>query len=56
MNVKNEKDDSGNITIYVSSVIRDSENLKFGSIESDDEWLHSIVSFAESSVEDNKAQ
>lgn len=35
---KNEKDDSGNITIYVSSVIRDSENLKFGSIESDDEW------------------
>lgn len=35
---KNEKDESGNITIYVSSVIRDGENVKFGSVETDDDW------------------
>lgn len=35
---KNEKDESGNITIYVSSVTREGENVKLGSIETDDEW------------------
>ena len=36
---KNEKDESGNITIYVSSVTREGENVKLGSIETDDEWV-----------------
>ena len=35
---KNEKDDSGNITIYVSSVTRENDKVKLGSIESDEEW------------------
>lgn len=35
---KNEKDESGNITIYVSSVIREGENFKLGSIETDEDW------------------
>lgn len=35
---KNEKDENGNITIYVSSVIREDEKVKLGSIETDDDW------------------
>lgn len=35
---KNEKDESGNITIYVSAVTREEENVKLGSIETDEEW------------------
>ena len=35
---KNETDDNGNITIYVSSVTREDDKVKLGSIESDDEW------------------
>lgn len=35
---KNEKDESGNITIYVSSAIREGDKIKLGSIETDDEW------------------
>ena len=35
---RNEKDDSGNITIYVSAVRRDGEKVELTSIESDDEW------------------
>lgn len=35
---KNEKDENGNITIYVSSVIRDGDHVKLGSIETDDDW------------------
>jgi len=35
---KNETDDNGNITIYVSSVTREDDKVKLGSIESDEEW------------------
>ena len=35
---KNEKDESGNITIYVSSVIREDDKVKLGSVETDDDW------------------
>ena len=34
---KNETDDNGNITIYVSSVTREDDKVKLGSIESDEE-------------------
>lgn len=36
---KNEIDESGNVTIYVSEVIRDGEEIKLGGVSSDDEWL-----------------
>lgn len=35
---KNEKDENGNITIYVSSVDRTEEIPRMGAIESDEEW------------------
>lgn len=35
---KNEKDDNGNITIYVSSVDRSGDLPKMGAVESDEEW------------------
>lgn len=35
---KNEKDENGNITIYVSSVDRSGEVPRMGAIESDEEW------------------
>ena len=35
---KNETDENGNITIYVSSVTRDGEMPKLGGVDSDDEW------------------
>ncbi len=36
---KNEIDESGNVTIYVSEVIRDGEEIKLGGVSSDEEWL-----------------
>lgn len=35
---RNEKDENGNITIYVSNVDRSGEVPKMGAIESDEEW------------------
>lgn len=35
---RNEKDENGNITIYVSSVDRSGHLPKMGAIESDEEW------------------
>lgn len=35
---KNEKDENGNITIYVSSVNRTGDLPRMGAIESDEEW------------------
>lgn len=35
---KNEKDENGNITIYVSSVDRSGDMPKMGAVESDEEW------------------
>lgn len=35
---KNEKDENGNITIYVSSVDRSGDLPKMGAVESDEEW------------------
>ena len=35
---RNEKDENGNTTLYVSSVDRTSSNPKMGGIESDAEW------------------
>ena len=35
---RNEKDENGNVTVYVSSVDRSGEIPKMGAIESDEEW------------------
>lgn len=35
---KNEKDDNGNVTIYVSSVDRTSGEPRLGSVSDDTEW------------------
>ncbi len=35
---RNEKDDAGNITIYVSSVIREGDKVQLGSVENDEDW------------------
>lgn len=35
---RNEKDENGNTTLYVSSVDRSSSNPKMGAIETDEEW------------------
>ena len=35
---RNEKDENGNTTLYVSNVDRSSNNPKMGGIESDEEW------------------
>ena len=35
---RNEVDDKGNTTVYVSSIDRSGDIPKFGGIESDDEW------------------
>lgn len=35
---KNETDENGNVTIYVSSVIRGDGMPKLGGVESDEEW------------------
>ncbi len=35
---KNETDENGNITIYVSSVERTGATPKLGGVDSDDEW------------------
>ena len=35
---RNEKDENGNTTLYVSSVDRSSELPKMGPVQTDDEW------------------
>ena len=35
---RNEKDENGNVTIYVSSVNRSGDTPVLGSIDSDEEW------------------
>ena len=35
---RNEKDENGNVTVYVSSVDRSGEIPKMSAIESDEEW------------------
>lgn len=35
---RNEKDENGNITIYVSSVTRENGKVSLGAVESDEEW------------------
>ena len=35
---RNEKDDAGNITIYVSSLIRNGDKVSLGGVESDEDW------------------
>lgn len=35
---RNEQDENGNTTLYVSSIDRSGENPKMGGIESDEEW------------------
>lgn len=35
---KNETDENGNVTIYVSSVDREGNMPKLGPVETDDEW------------------
>lgn len=36
---KNEKDENGNITVYVSSIDRSGDLPRMGAIETDEEWL-----------------
>ena len=35
---KNEEDDSGNITIYVSHLVDENGSLKLEAVETDEEW------------------
>lgn len=35
---RNEKDENGNITIYVSSVIHEDGKTRFAGVESDEDW------------------
>jgi len=35
---KNETDDAGNITIYVSEIVREGEEVKLNGVETDEEW------------------
>lgn len=35
---KNETDDDGNVTIYVTEVVKDNDGYKFLGVESDSEW------------------
>ncbi|MEG1313588.1 MAG: hypothetical protein RSD40_04670, partial [Bacilli bacterium] len=35
---KNEKDANGNITIYVSNVVRDGSNMRFTTVQDEAEW------------------
>ncbi len=35
---RNERDDADNITIYVSSVIRNGDKVSFGGVDSDEDW------------------
>ena len=35
---KNEKDDAGNVTIYVTEMISDENGTRFLGVESDEEW------------------
>lgn len=35
---RNERDDNGNTTLYVSSIDRSGDKPKMGGIESDEEW------------------
>jgi len=50
---KNETDENGNITIYVSSVVRDGEVPKLGGVESDEEWTRIKNVLRELSKNDN---
>lgn len=35
---KNEIDDAGNVTIYVTEVVKDENGIKLVGVESDEEW------------------
>jgi len=35
---KNETDEKGNVTVYASSIIENGEDIKLGSIDTDEEW------------------
>ena len=35
---KNEKDENGNVTIYVTRIVRDENGNRFLGVENDDEW------------------
>ncbi len=35
---KNEVDEYGNMTIYITEIIKDGDNFKFIGVESDSEW------------------
>ena len=50
---KNETDEIGNITIYVSSVIRDGDTPKLGGVDSDEEWSRIKNVLRELSKSDN---
>ena len=36
---KNEVDEAGNVTVYVSEVMRDGSEIKLGGVSTDEEWL-----------------
>lgn len=35
---KNEKDDAGNVTVYVTEVVRNEGGIRFVGVQSNDEW------------------
>ncbi|HPE15119.1 MAG TPA: DUF1292 domain-containing protein [Bacilli bacterium] len=36
---KNEVDEAGNVTVYVSEVMREGSEIKLGGVSTDEEWL-----------------
>lgn len=36
--IKNEKDENGNVTIYVTRIVSDKNGNRFLGVENDDEW------------------
>ena len=51
---KNETDDAGNITIYVSEVVREGEEVKLNGVETDEEWAKIKNVLRELAKEGNK--
>lgn len=50
---KNEKDENGNVTIYVTEVIKDDKGVHFKGVSSDSEWRR-IKSTLRELIKDNK--
>ena len=50
---KNEKDENGNITIYVTELVKDDDGVHFVGVDSDSEWRR-IKSALRELIKENK--